>query len=144
PTSAHRQACMRTDIAPFKDARIRRAMALAINRPEQIAKIMLGAAQLGNDSPFWKGFVSTDRSTKQRVQNLTLAKALLKAAGAENLKVNLTTWNFLAHADPPAAIQACGGEAGIDVGMEMMDAGRYYDSEPAGADYATTTPWLNR
>ncbi len=25
-----------------------------------------------------------------------------------------------------------------------MDVGKYYDSEPAGADYATTTPWLNR
>ena len=28
PTSAHRMVCMRTDIAPFKDARVRRAMAL--------------------------------------------------------------------------------------------------------------------
>jgi peptide/nickel transport system substrate-binding protein len=144
PTSAHRQVCMRTDIAPFKDARIRRAMALAINRPEQVAKIMLGAAQIGNDSPFWKGFASTDRTTKQRVQNLALAKALLKAAGAENLKVNLTTWNFLDHPDHAASIQAYAREAGIDVGIEMMDVGRYYDSEPAGADYATTTPWLNR
>ena len=35
-------------------------------------------------------------------------------------------------------------EAGIDIGIEMMDVGKYYDSEPAGADYATTTPWLNR
>jgi len=25
-----------------------------------------------------------------------------------------------------------------------MDGGKYYDSEPAGADYAKTTPWLNR
>ena len=25
-----------------------------------------------------------------------------------------------------------------------MDGRKYYDSEPAGADYATTTPWLNR
>jgi peptide/nickel transport system substrate-binding protein len=25
-----------------------------------------------------------------------------------------------------------------------MDVSKYYDSEPAGADYATTTPWLNR
>ena len=33
---------------------------------------------------------------------------------------------------------------GIDIGIEVMDVGKYYDSEPAGADYATTTPWLNR
>ena len=116
----------------------------SINRPEQVAKIMLGAAQIGNDSPFWKGFASTDRSTKQRTQNLALAKALLAAAGAENLKVNLTTWNFLDHTDHAASIQAYAREAGIDVGLEVMDVGKYYDSEPAGADYATTTPWLNR
>ncbi len=144
PTSAHRQVCMRTDQGPFKDARIRRAVALAINRPEQVAKIMLGAAQIGNDNPFWKGFASTDPSTKQRVQNLALSRALLKAAGAENLKVNLTTWNFLDHTDHAASIQAYAREAGIEIGIEVMDVSKYYDSEPAGADYATTTPWLNR
>jgi peptide/nickel transport system substrate-binding protein len=144
PTSAHRQVCMRTDVGPFKDARVRRAMALTINRPEQVAKIMLGAAQIGNDSPFWRGFAATDRSTKQRVQNLALARQLLQAAGAENLKVNLTTWNFLDHTDHAASIQAYAREAGIEVGLEVMDVSKYYDSEPAGADYATTTPWLNR
>jgi peptide/nickel transport system substrate-binding protein len=105
---------------------------------------MLGAAQIGNDNPFWKGFAATDPSTKQRAQNLALARALLKAAGAENLKVNLTTWNFLDHTDHAASIQAYAREAGIEVGIEVMDVGKYYDSEPAGADYATTTPWLNR
>jgi peptide/nickel transport system substrate-binding protein len=144
PTAAHRQVCMRTDVGPFRDARIRRAVALAINRPEQVAKIMLGAAQVGNDSPFWRGFASTDRSTKQRTQNLALARSLLSAAGAENLKVNLTTWNFLDHTDHAASIQAYAREAGIEIGIEVMDVGKYYDAEPAGADYATTTPWLNR
>jgi peptide/nickel transport system substrate-binding protein len=144
PTSAHRQVCMRTDVGPFRDARIRRAMALVINRPEQVAKIMLGAAQVGNDNPFWRGFQSTDRSTKQRTQNIALARSLLAAANAENLKVNLTTWNFLDHTDHAASIQAYAREAGIEVGIEVMDVGKYYDAEPAGADYATTTPWLNR
>jgi peptide/nickel transport system substrate-binding protein len=144
PTSAHRMVCMRSDTGPFKDARVRRAVALAINRPEQVAKIMLGGAEVGNDNPFWKGFASTDPSAKQRTQNLALARALLKAAGAENLKVNLTTWNFLDHPDHAASIQAYAREAGIDVGLEVMDYGKYYDSEPAGADYAKTTPWLNR
>ena len=41
-------------------------------------------------------------------------------------------------------MQAYAKEAGIDIGIEVMDVGKYYDSEPAGADYATTTPWLNR
>ena len=144
PTAAHRQLCMRTDVGPLKDPRVRRAVALVINRPQQLAKVMLGAGQIGNDNPFWKGFASTDTSTKQRTQNIALAKALLAAAGSPDLKFNITTWNFLDHADHAASIQAYGREAGMEIGLEVMDVSKYYDSEPAGADYASTTPWLNR
>ena len=144
PVSAHRQTCMRTDLPVFKDARVRRALALTINRPQQLARVMLGNGLIGDDNPFWKKFASTDPSIKQRRQNLQLAKALLAAAGAENLKFTLTTWNFLDHPDHAASIQAYAREAGITVGIEVMDGGRYYDSEPPGADYATTTPWLWR
>jgi peptide/nickel transport system substrate-binding protein len=144
PTAAHRQVCMRTDQGVLKDPRVRRAVALAINRPQQVQKVLLGDGQVGNDNPFWKGFASTDRSINQRTQNIQLAKALLAAAGAQNLKFNITTWNFLDHPDHAASIQAYAREAGIDVGIEIMDVGKYYDAEPAGADYASTTPWLNR
>ncbi len=144
PTAAHRQICMRTDQGVLKDPRVRRAVALVINRPQQLGKVMLGAGIVGNDNPFYKGFASSDPSVKQRTQNIELAKALLKAAGAESLKFNITTWNFLDHADHAASVQAYAREAGIDVGLEIMDVSKYYDSEPAGADYATTTPWLNR
>jgi peptide/nickel transport system substrate-binding protein len=135
---------MRTDQGVLRDARVRRAVALVINRPQQLAKVMLGAGLVGNDNPFWKNFASTDPSIKQRTQNIQLAQALLKAANAEDLKFNITTWNFLDHTDHAASIQAYAREAGIEVGIEVMDVGKYYDSEPAGADYATTTPWLNR
>jgi len=144
PVSAHRQFCMRSDQGPLRDPRVRRAVALTINRPQQIARVMLGQAQVGNDNPFWKQFGSTDKSVKQRRQNLALARNLLSAAGAENLDFNITTWNFLDHSDHAASIQAYARQAGIDVGIEVMDVSKYYDSEPAGADYATTTPWLNR
>jgi len=144
PTAAHRQFCMRTDEGVLKDPRVRRAVALVINRPQQVEKVMLGAAQVGNDNPFWRGFASTDPSIKQRTQNIALAKELLKAAGVANLKFNLTTWQFLDHTDHAASIQAYAREAGIEIGIEVMDVSKYYDSEPAGADYATTTPWLNR
>lgn len=144
PTAAHRQLCMRSDEGVLRDPRVRRAVALAINRPQEVQRILLRDGQVGNDNPFWRGFVSTDPSIKQRTQNVQLARNLLKAAGAENLKFNITTWNFLDHPDHAAAVQAYAREAGIDIGIEVMDVGKYYDAEPAGADYATTTPWLNR
>jgi peptide/nickel transport system substrate-binding protein len=144
PTAAHRQTCMRTDVGPLKDARIRRAVALVINRPQQVQKIMLGDAEVGNDNPFWRHFASTDPSIKQRTQNLQLAKSLLAAAGAQNLSFTLTTWNFLDHTDHAASIQAYARQVGINISLEVMDVSKYYDAEPAGADYASTTPWLNR
>ena len=144
PVSAHRQFCMRVDEGPLRDPRVRRAVALTINRPQQIARVMLGNAQVGNDNPFWKRFRSTDQSIAQRRQNLQLARSLLNAAGAENLDFTVTTWNFLDHTDHAASVQAYARQAGIDLGLEVMDVSKYYDSEPAGADYATTTPWLNR
>ena len=66
---------MRTDLEPFRDARVRRAVALVINRPQQIQRVMLGEAQLGNDSPFWQGFASSDRTTQQRTQNLAAGES---------------------------------------------------------------------
>jgi peptide/nickel transport system substrate-binding protein len=144
PTSTHRQLCMRTDEGPLRDPRVRRAIALCADRPQLVERVMLGAATVGNDNPFWRGFASSDRSVKQRTQNLALARELLKAAGAENLEFNLTTWNFLDHTDHAAAMQAFARQAGIEIGLEVMDVSKYYDAEPAGADYATTTPWLNR
>ena len=144
PTSAHRQVCMRTDVGPLRDPRVRRAVALVINRQQEVQRIMLGAAEVGNDNPFWSHFASTDASINQRRRSVELAKSLLEAAGARNLKFNLTTWQFLDHTDHAASIQAYAREAGIDIGIEVMDVSKYYDSEPAGADYASTTPWLNR
>ncbi len=144
PTAAHRQLCLRTDQGPLRDPRVRRAVALVANRPQLTQRVMLGSATVGNDNPFWKGFQSSDPSVRQRTQNIELAKALLRAANAENLKFNITTWNFLDHTDHAAAMQAFAREAGIEIGLEVMDVSKYYDSEPAGADYATTTPWLNR
>lgn len=141
PTASHRMFGLRVDRDPFREARVRRAIALALNRPDIIQRILLGAGTLGNDSPFWSKYPSTDPSIKQRKQNLELARALLRAAGQENLKFTLTTWNGLDHPDHAQAIQAAGRQAGIDISLEVQSSSEYYGG---GADYYATTPWINR
>lgn len=141
PTAGHRQFCLRVDRDPFRDPRVRRAIALTLDRPAQIDKLLLGAGTLGNDSPFWTKYPSTDPSTKQRTQNLTLAKALLKAAGQESPKFTITTHKFLELADYGAAVQAFGREAGMDISLEVQSDKEYYGG---GDDYYATTPWINR
>jgi peptide/nickel transport system substrate-binding protein len=141
PTSGHRMFGLRVDRDPFKDARVRRAIALTLNRPDLIQRLLLGAGTLGNDSPFWSHFPSTDPSIKQRKQNLQLAKALLQAAGEPNPKFTITTWRFTDLPDYAAAVQAVGKQVGMDIDLEVMSEDDYYGG---GADYYATTPWLNR
>ncbi len=82
--STHRELSMRTDLAPFKDPRVRRAIALTIDRPGLVNALFRGNAQIGNDSPFSPVFASTDTSVPQRHQDLAQAKQLLTAAGHPN------------------------------------------------------------
>ncbi len=138
PTSGHRMFGLRTDRAPFTDARVRRAVALSLNRPDLIRRILLGAGTLGNDSPFWSHFPSTDPSIHQRKQNVQLAKALLAAAGQPNPKFTISTWNGLDLPDYAQAIQAAGKEAGIDISLDVESVNDYY----GGSN--DTTPWLNK
>ena len=142
PNSSHNMFGMRVDREPLRDARVRRAVALTLNRPDVINRVLLGAGTVGNDSPFWSGFPSTDPRIKQRKQDLDLARALLKAAGQENLKFTITTHNQFDVPDYAAAIQAAGRQAGITIDLNVMTYDDYY-SAVGGGDYATTTPWLN-
>ena len=86
--------------------------------------MMLGAAQIGNDSPFWKR-IRVDRSVDQAADTEPRSSRgrCCRRPGAENLKFNLTTWNFLDHTDHAASIQAYAREAGIEIGLEVMDVG---------------------
>jgi peptide/nickel transport system substrate-binding protein len=141
PTSAHREFCLRVDREPLRDPRVRRAIALTMGRPELIQRILLGAGTLGNDSPFWSRFPSTDPSIEQRRQNVALARRLLEAAGVRNPRFTLSTHDFLDHPAHAASIQAFARQAGIDVSLEVMSTTEYY---AGGADYYATTPWINR
>jgi peptide/nickel transport system substrate-binding protein len=80
-SSAHRELSMRNDQAPFTDPRVRRAIALTLDRPAIVKSLFNGLADIGNDSPFAPVFPSTNTSIAQRTKNLTEAKALLSAAG---------------------------------------------------------------
>jgi peptide/nickel transport system substrate-binding protein len=138
PTASHRQFCLRVDRDPFRDPRTRRAIALALNRPDLIQRLLVGAGTLGNDSPFWSRFPSTDPSIEQRRQDVALARRLLEAAGQEDIKFTITTHPALELPEYAAAIQAAGRAAGIDISLEVQSNAEYFGGGNA------TTPWLNK
>ncbi|MFJ1996469.1 ABC transporter substrate-binding protein [Streptomyces asiaticus] len=81
---------MKTDRAPFDDKRVRQAFFLIADRKELIDGALSGAGVIGNDL-FGKGYEYYADGLPQREQDLGRARALLKAAGAEQLKVTLDT-----------------------------------------------------
>src|SRR6266446_10327757 len=61
-SSAHTQVHMRNDMAPFTDKRVRRAVALCMDRKKLIRGLFRDRADIGNDSPFAPVFPSTDKT----------------------------------------------------------------------------------
>jgi peptide/nickel transport system substrate-binding protein len=80
---------MRVDKPPFNDVRVRQAMRLLVNRPQLIDSALDGYGVVANDvfSPYDPDF----DSSLHREQDIPQAKALLKAAGQEDLTVTLVT-----------------------------------------------------
>jgi peptide/nickel transport system substrate-binding protein len=126
-SSAHEQVHMRTDVAPFNDKRVRRAVALCLNR-ENIAQGMFrGMAVPGNDSPFAPVYASTDPSVPQRRQDIREAKALLAAAGMpDGFAVTLTTERFQEMPDYAVVIQNAVKQIGITIKLTVEDQSAYY------------------
>lgn len=129
----HFQVHMRADMDPFKDKRVRRALALTLDRPRIVQGLLKGRAVVGNDSPFSPIFPSTDKTVPQRVKNIAEAKQLMEAAGvAKGFKVTLTTERFLEIPEYAVLIQNAAKEIGIEIDLNILDQGAYYGDAQFG------------
>ncbi|MFD8339117.1 ABC transporter substrate-binding protein [Streptomyces solisilvae] len=81
---------MNMSVKPFDDPRVREAFKLAANREAMVKTVFYGNAEVGNDLPAI-GFPDYAGSLPQRDYNQAKARKLLKAAGADGMKVVLTT-----------------------------------------------------
>ncbi|AZP15492.1 peptide ABC transporter substrate-binding protein [Streptomyces aquilus] len=122
--SAMQAFCMKTDRPPFDDPRVRQAFFLIADRRELVDGALSGAGVVGNDL-FGKGYEYYDDSLPQREQDLDKARALLRQAGAENLKVTLDTSAVAAGFTEAASIfrdQAAKAGVTIDVKTGSKDS----------------------
>lgn len=126
-SATHHQLHMRNDMDPFKDPRVRKAIALALDRTKLTQGLMRGRAALGNDSPFAPVYPSTDISVPQRAQNLAEAKQLLEAAGVgAGFKVPMATQRYQEIPEYAVLVQNAVKEIGIEIELQTMDSGTYY------------------
>ena len=130
---------MRTDQGAFADARVRRAVALCLNRENLVRGMFRGRAALGNDSPFAPIFAATDPTVPQREQDLAKAKELLAAAGMPNgFKAILTTERYQELPDYAVVIQNAVRKIGIDLTLNVEDQSAYYGRAVFGS-----SDWLD-
>ncbi|MHB1571838.1 MAG: ABC transporter substrate-binding protein [Solirubrobacteraceae bacterium] len=137
--SVHRELSLRNDIPPFNDARVRRAVALTLNRPAMVNALLSGYGQVGNDNPFAPLFVSRNTSVPQRIQDLTQAKQLLAAAGHPN-GVTAPLYTEINQEIPLLAqsIKAYAANVGINLELHVETQDQYYGKSTFG-----NSDWLD-
>jgi peptide/nickel transport system substrate-binding protein len=138
PSAIQRHVHMRTDRPPFSDSRIRRAVALSLDRPGLVHGLFDGRAQIGADSPFAPIYPST-APTQARQKNLAEARRLMQEAGAgEGFSTTLTTERFGEIPDYAVILQnACAG-IGITLTLRIEQPAAYYGTAQRGA-----SDWLD-
>ncbi|HXH87713.1 MAG TPA: ABC transporter substrate-binding protein [Gaiellaceae bacterium] len=144
--ATHRQVCMRVDAKnPLKDPRVRRAIALTLDRPSIVKTLFNNLADVGNDSPFAPVYPSTDRSVPQRKKDLKQAKQLMAQAGfPRGFKVTLTTQRLGEIPQLAQIIQRSVKAIGIDMRLNILTPTAYFAGSQEGPPLGWgTTPWLN-
>ena len=138
-SSAHRELSMRNDQAPFTDPRVRQAIALTLNRPQIVAALFKGYADIGNDSPFAPVFPSTNTSVPQRAQNISQAKSLLAAAGhASGFSTQLVTEQLLEIPEYAQIVVQSAAAIGVKINLRVESSAAYYGKATFG-----NSDWLD-
>ncbi len=124
----------------WKDARVREAVALAIDRDGIISSVLFGAGTPA-DSIIYKTVVGHYDGLTPRKQDIAKAKALLAEAGIpEGTKVSL--WTSEGQRQKMAEIiQANFREIGLDMSIEVTEWGRFLESTGKGEHDAFLLGW---
>lgn len=122
----HRQLSMRTDMAPFDDARVRRAVALCFDRAAMVEGLLGGRASIGNDHPIAP--IYPERiDLAQRPHDVEQARALLAEAGyPDGFETDLHTHQLLELPRHAALAQQMLAAAGIRVNLKVEPSNLYY------------------
>lgn len=119
---------MRTDRAPFDDARVRQAMKLVVDRPAMLQAVLQGRGAVGGDHPIWSG--DPYALPVDRPRDIERARELLTEAGyADGLDVTLFSSDVRAIYPAMAVVyQQQAAEAGINVEIRQAPADSYWDT----------------
>ncbi len=139
-TSAHRFWSIRTDVAPLDDARVRRAIALGIDREALTSQLMGGHADVGNDSPFAPVFPMTSPDVAQRSQDLDQARSLLAQAGYDGAAIDLVVQDVHEVAQLGQVVQSSLADIGVEINLQVLDSTTFSGDGRLGASPGMDAP----
>lgn len=133
---------------PFDDVRVRQAMRLLVDREQLVQNVFQGYAKVGNDMPSWFDTAAYP-DVPQRTYDPDKARSLLKAAGRENLAIDLYTGRHTAGLLEIGTLSAQQAKAaGVSITVHDQAPQVYYADDygkkPFFSDYVTGGPyWFN-
>ncbi|MDF2809760.1 MAG: peptide transporter substrate-binding protein [Microvirga sp.] len=135
-TSVHDPIHFRMDSEPFKDKRVRQAMAFCIDRKSLVEKLLQGYASIGNDAPIAPVHEVFSAEVPQRPYDLNAAKRLLEEAGySKGFQFKMTVLNYQVLPQMAQLLQSSLKQINVDVQLELLDSATYrgdlkYGSSP--------------
>ena len=118
---------LNTTVAPFDNPRVREAINLIVNREEIVEAVYFGQAVPGSPlSPGLSDWAVDTSNFDCYTPDVERARALLEAAGASNLSMNILTFgtNKIV-SDTAQVVQAQLVEAGIDATVDVEEFGTF-------------------
>jgi len=149
-TGAWRPFCMRMDVKPYSDVRVRQALRLIADRQQIIEQAYSGLGAVGND--MYGRYDPGTPDVPQRMQDIEQAKSLLKQAGYDNnLTIEFVTSAEALGGDEVAAAQVFAEQAkaaGVTVNIKKTDSATFYGKDyltwPFSGDFWNTRNYLSQ
>jgi peptide/nickel transport system substrate-binding protein len=146
---AHYTAPMHCDAAPFDKVEVRQALKWAINRQDLVDKVLYGYGSPGNDNPLSPAIKYAIQAEPVYSYDPEKAKSLLKKAGMENLKVDLSASDaaFPGGVDAAVLMADHAKAAGIEINVVREPNDGYWDNvwlkKPFVASYWSGRPTVD-
>jgi peptide/nickel transport system substrate-binding protein len=135
----HRELSMRNDMPPFNNAQVRQAVAYSLDRKGMVNALLSGFGSVANDTPFGPRYPSSNLTLPQREQDISKAKALLKAGGHPNgVSAPLFTEIYQEIPQLAQVIKADAAKAGINFDLKIESQTLYYGKATYG-----NSDWLD-